>query len=338
MKRNIAVIFGGDSPEHEVSVDSGHAISANMDKKLFNPLPLYVDRRGRWFLTDRFSFVKEKKICKKGEVFLRPNRGLLLKSGVKIRPLKIYKAFPIIHGQSGEDGRLQGSLEIGRVPYVGSGVFSSALCMNKIAAKIYAGKLDIPLLPHVIVRRGEKVPRPSFKYPVFVKPVSLGSSIGVFRADSYGELVRSVNKCLKFEGEIMIEKGVDKAREIVCGILERNGRLASSPCGMIVPRRKFYDYKAKYLDDKGFHLFIPARIEPKVSESIREMSGNLFKAVSAKGLARVDFLMDKKDWRKFYFCEINTLPGFTSHSLYPAVWERAGISMKNLITILLEGD
>ncbi len=343
MKKKIGVIFGGKSPEHEVSIESAKTVCAKFEKAGFTALPLYAPRSGGWRLVPLKTLLAGGKLAG-AEIEPSLARGCFVKKGGSaVRPDAL---FPIIHGSTGEDGVLQGMLELLGIPYTGCGVTASAVGMDKVISKELAALDAIPVLPHVVIRAHQKAAiRPLLKkaeklgFPLFVKPVSQGSSVGVTKVKRASELRAAVLNAFRFDTAVMAEKGVDRAREIVCGVLGSAEGAKASICGEVVPQGKheFYDYEAKYLDDRGMALKMPAPLSAGTAAKLRELSVRIFLALGGSGLARVDFLVDPKDEKKIYFCEINTLPGFTSHSLYPRLWEKTGLKpekvLKELVSI-----
>ncbi|MBI4656576.1 MAG: D-alanine--D-alanine ligase [Elusimicrobia bacterium] len=332
-KLKIGVIFGGSSVEHEVSIDSAKTVCSSLRAGKHEIFPIYVDRKGGWHLVRFKDFTAESEGG--SEITLSPGRGNFI---VRKRSLRLDAAFPVIHGTAGEDGTLQGLLEIMRIPYVGCGVAASALGMDKILTKKIVQLEGLPVLKHVVVDSsnisGRQWVSDSVKmgFPLFVKPVALGSSVGVTKVKRPSELERAVMQALKYDSKAIVEKGVDKAREIVCGILGTEFKARSSVCGEVAPGglHEFYDYNAKYIDEHGFDFTLPARLSGSVSDKIRKTAEAIFKLAGCSGMARVDFLVNPDREKEFYFCEINTIPGFTSHSLYPRLWEATGLQISSL--------
>jgi D-alanine-D-alanine ligase len=341
MKKKIGVIFGGRSPEHEVSIQSARTVCEKLEKAGFTALPFYAPRSGGWRLVPLKDLLAGRPL--KGEG-LEPSLSLgcfVKKDGGCVRP---YVLFPIIHGSTGEDGVLQGMLEMLDIPYTGCGVTASAVGMDKVISKELAALDGIPVLPHVVVRAHQRrAMAPLLKkaarlgFPLFVKPVAQGSSVGVTKVKTLSALRPAVENAFRFDTAVLIEKGVDHAREVVCGVLGSAEGAKASVCGEVVPRGKheFYDYEAKYLDNNGMELRLPAPLSAAVSGELREMTVKIFLALGGSGLARVDFFVDPKNERKVYFCEINTLPGFTSHSLYPRLWEKTGVKPERILKELV---
>ena len=341
MKKRIGVIFGGRSPEHEVSIESAKTVCARLEKAGFSALPFYAPRSGAWRL------VKAKDLLAGGRLEgpeIEPSLGggcFVKKNGGRIRPDAL---FPIIHGSTGEDGVLQGLLELLGIPYVGCGVTASAVGMDKVISKELAARDGIPVLPHVVIRAHQRASMaPLLKkaralgFPLFVKPVAQGSSVGVTKVKRPAELAAAVKEAFRFDTAVMVEKGVDRAREIVCGVLGSPAGARASVNGEVVPRGKheFYDYEAKYLDNDGMELLLPAPLSAAAAARLRGLAVRIFLALGGSGMARVDFFVDPKDERKVYFCEINTLPGFTSHSLYPRLWEKTGLKPEKVLKELV---
>jgi D-alanine-D-alanine ligase len=261
------------------------------------------------------------------------------------RAINVDVIFPVLHGTFGEDGTIQGLLELADIPYVGAGVLGSAAGMDKDIMKSLFIAAELPIVKHVTILRSEwkkdpkKVERAvaKLKYPVFVKPANLGSSVGISKAHNKKELGPAIEEAAKYDRKIVIEQGVggdkEKAREIECSVLGNDEATASVP-GEIVPVKEFYDYNAKYLDE-GSQLIIPAKLSKAETKKVQELAVKAFKAVDCSGLARVDFLMDPNT-RKIYLNEINTMPGFTAISMYPKLWAASGLEYSDLIDRLIQ--
>ena len=344
-RKKIAVVFGGRSPEHEVSIESAKTVCAELAKAGFGVLPLYAPRSGGWRLVSRAALASGGKLA---GVPVEPSlaRGCFVKKGGGlVRPDAV---FPIIHGSTGEDGVLQGLLEMLGLPYAGCGVAASAVGMDKVISKELAAEEGIPVLPHVVIRLSQKDGMtPLLKkalglgFPLFVKPVAQGSSVGVTKVKTSAALKPAVLNAFRFDTSAMIEKGVDRAREIVCGVLGTAARASASVTGEVVPKgaHEFFDYEAKYLDDDGMEFLLPAPLPRATESAMRALAVKVFQALGCSGLARIDFLLERGGKGRFWFCEINTLPGFTSHSLYPRLWARTGKKpsavLKELVGIAL---
>ena len=339
-KINIAVVFGGESPEHTVSIESGHTICREINTDSYNLFCIYISRKGVWSLIDSKKFINGNMISARADILPYPPKKCFLlcgKKDKKISPLKIDVVFPIVHGTTGEDGILQGVFEMLDIPYVGSGVSASSCSINKIMSKFIAQKENISCLEHIALTKSDlPLTQLKLEFPLFIKPVSMGSSVGITKVKKSSQLKKALNLAFKYEDNIMIEKGIEGAREIVCGVLDDGKRLQASVCGEVKPNHDFFDYDAKYLDKKGFDLTIPAKISKKNSDKIRAMSKSIFRSLKCEGFARIDFLMDPSNEDEIYFCEINTIPGFTSHSLYPSLWSFSRIKIKALIERLIK--
>ena len=339
MKKHIGVIFGGRSTEHEVSIESAKTVFENLTLAGYKAVPIYIPQRGAWRLLSPSAFPAGGKAAKdvfsvggnKGKIEVSFEKESFMLDG---KPMKLDAVFPLIHGSTGEDGILQGFLELVGLPYAGSGVLASAAGMDKVLSKDIARGRGLPVLPHVEITRRDKgaiaagvAAAKSLGLPLFVKPVQLGSSVGVTKVKHLKDLAGAVAFAFRFDSRVMIEKGVDRAREIVCGVLGSSLDAASSVTGEVRPKgaHEFFDYEAKYLDDSGMDFLVPAPLSAKTALKIRAMSAEVFKAIGCHGMARVDFLVDPKKETLFYFCEINTIPGFTSHSLYPTLWKNTGL-------------
>ena len=275
-----------------------------------------------------------------------PFEGHALTRRATDRAINVDVIFPVLHGTFGEDGTIQGLLELADIPYVGAGVLGSAAGMDKDVMKSLFRAAGLPIVKHVTFLRSawesepkkiQKLVESKLKYPVFVKPANLGSSVGITKAHNRSELGSCIQEAAKFDRKIIVEQGVggkkEKAREIECSVLGNDKPEASVP-GEIVPSKEFYDYDAKYLDE-GSQLVIPAKLSKAETKKVRELAIAAFQAVDCSGLARVDFLMDPKS-RKLYVNEINTMPGFTAISMYPKLWGATGLSYPDLIDRLVQ--
>lgn len=350
-KLKICLIFGGRSPEHEVSITSACAVASAISQDLYELIPLYVRKDGSMFriaepsdlaaLAGDFReahHIMALRSCR-ATVLPEPGAGLLIFDRSDYRE-NIDVIFPALHGYGGEDGSVQGLARLAGLPCVGSGILGSAAGMDKIVMKSVFHACGLPQTPWISVDiQAWKYHRDStidscinIGIPLFVKPANAGSSIGITKVKHPEELPGAIEKAFKYDRRLVVEKGMD-ARELECGVLG-NDRPAASVIGEIVPHREFYDYQAKY-SEPGTSLIIPADINEEIAESVQQLALSAFQAVDAAGLARVDFLLDKND-EKLYLNEINTMPGFTPISMYPALWEASGISYSALISRLIE--
>ncbi|MFH2202954.1 MAG: D-alanine--D-alanine ligase family protein [Elusimicrobiota bacterium] len=333
---NVLVLCGGRSAERDVSCVSAAAILRNMSSAC-RPLLVYLDGAGLWHLqksADEFARHPEpfRKRFDRNPVHLEPGAKSMLVVGR--RRLRVDVVFPVLHGPYGEDGTIQGLLDFYGLPYVGAGVLGSAAGMDKEFTKRLAREAGVPVLPYVVVcdpRRLGAARR--LKFPVFVKPLRLGSSVGVYRVRRPSALAGAVRKALRYDVAVLVEPGVD-AREIECAVLGERGSVQASVPGEIRPNAEFYSYEAKYLDPNGAELLIPARLTARQSERVRALAVRAFEALGGGGLARVDFLLDRRTGR-LWFNEANTMPGFTAISMYPKLWEASGLSFTRLIDRLI---
>ncbi len=335
----VAVLYGGRSTEYEVSLQSGANIGALLEKNGYRVVPVHVDRENRWFITGKCGDTT-------GGTEVRPsmNGPFRLEEVAGGKGVPADAVFPALHGSYGEDGTMQGLLEMAGAAYVGCGVMASSIGMDKELSKTLAALCGLPVLPHISLHAGDKIDFPdlgcrcaAMGYPVFVKPATLGSSVGVTRVESPAGLEKAVLHAFRFDTRVMVEKGVDMAREIVCGVLGAGGGIRTSLCGEVRPKNahKFYDYDAKYVDPEGIDFVIPADLPAEMSGAMRSLASSFFRGMGGSGLARIDYLLDRAG-KEFYFCEINTIPGFTSHSLYPSLFAKTGIQPEAVVRELVE--
>jgi len=375
-KLRVGVLFGGRSGEHEISLLSAASVFKAIDKDKFEVIPIGITKEGRWVTSGEAERLLSGKppheehhlragdpeatpaaaVLQNGEAFVMPPEphaaGLqpfqtdALARRVSDRAINVDVIFPVLHGTFGEDGTVQGLLELADIAYVGGGVLGSAAGMDKDVMKSLFRAAGLPIVKHVTVLRSEweaqpkkvqKLVESKLTYPVFVKPANLGSSVGISKAHARKELGPAIDEAAKFDRKIVIEEGVGgkrhKAREIECAVLG-NDNPEASIAGEIVPSAEFYDYSAKYLDE-GSQLIIPARLTKSEMKKVQQLAIAAFRAVDCSGLSRVDFLMDPK-MRKIYLNEINTMPGFTSISMYPKLWAASGVSYPDLIERLIQ--
>jgi len=333
VKKRILVLFGGKSQEHEVSKNSARSVVSQLNKEKYEFLAVAIDRTGKWksltssnhlLLGDNFQYKSKSKDLS------------ITKPAIK----GIDVVFPVLHGPYGEDRKIQGMLEMLDLPYIGAGVLASALGMDKISQKKIFAFEGLPVIPWfsfskyewqaVQLRILETISR-KFHYPLFTKPAELGSSIGITKAHDLKELKEGIRDALLYGNEVIVEQGIN-AREIECAILGNENPQASLP-GEIIPSRKFYDYRAKYLDSKS-KLIIPAKASSRIIKKIQDFSLRSFQAIKCSGMARVDFLLEK-DTNILYLNEINTIPGFTEISMYAKLWEATGVGYSELLDRLI---
>jgi D-alanine-D-alanine ligase len=377
-KLRVGVLFGGRSGEHEVSLLSAASVLQAIDKDKYEVVPIGITKDGRWLTAEHAENLLQGKlvieprhlragdpeitqpaaVLARGEAVVVPPEPVHRQSGfvpfqtdashlrrASDRAINVDVIFPVLHGTFGEDGTIQGLLELADIPYVGAGVLGSAAGMDKDIMKSLFIAAEIPIVKHVTVLRSawENEPKKlrqlverKLKYPVFVKPANLGSSVGISKAHNSKELGPAIEEAARFDRKIVIEQGVGgkkhKAREIECSVLGNDEPAASVP-GEIVPVKEFYDYNAKYLDE-GSELVIPAKLTKAETKRVQELAIRAFKAVDCSGLARVDFLMDPV-MRKICVNEINTMPGFTAISMYPKLWAASGLDYPDLIEKLI---
>jgi D-alanine-D-alanine ligase len=377
-KIRVGILFGGRSGEHEVSLLSAASVLQAIDKDKYEVVPIGITKDGKWLTSaDAENLLQGKlmieprhlragdpkttqvaAVLTQGEAVVVPpepvhrERGLMpfqtdaaLLRRASDRAINVDVIFPVLHGTFGEDGTIQGLLELADIAYVGAGVLGSAAGMDKDIMKSLFLAAELPIVKHVTILRSEwgkdpktvqKYVESKLKYPLFVKPANLGSSVGISKAHNGKELGPAIEEAAKFDRKIVIEQGVGgakkKAREIECSVLG-NDEPAASIAGEIVPVKEFYDYNAKYLEE-GSELIIPAKLTKTETKKVQELAVKAFKAVDCSGLARVDFLMDPTT-RKIYLNEINTMPGFTAISMYPKLWAASGLKYPDLIDRLI---
>jgi D-alanine-D-alanine ligase len=346
-KIRVGVLFGGRSGEHDVSLQSAASVIKALDPAKYEIVPIGITREGHWRVGS-------------GALQLLPQ---VLESGEPVTPsvdptgpklLRLTRAvpasnsqpdvdvvFPVLHGTFGEDGTVQGLLELANIPYVGAGVLASAAGMDKDVMKRLFRDAGLPILPWELVLRADWETDPvavrrqiekELRYPLFVKPANLGSSVGISKVHHRFELAAALDLAAQYDRKILIEKGID-AREIECSVLGNDHPQVSVP-GEVVPVNEFYDYEAKYVKE-GSKLVIPAELTPLQTDKVQEVAIRAFQAVDGAGMGRVDFLLDRKRGQ-VYLNEINTIPGFTSISMYPKLWEATGIPYSRLLDRLIE--
>lgn len=374
-KLRVGVLFGGRSGEHEISLLSAASVLKSINPEKYEVVPIGITKQGQWLSEVhaekllRGETVPEESgrhlragdpqatstaaVLARGEAVIVPpvpESGSLTpfqtQAGAAERGINVDVIFPVLHGTFGEDGTIQGLFELADIPYVGAGVLGSAAGMDKDVMKRLFAAAGLPIVKHVTLLRNHWESDPKkiireierrLKYPVFVKPANLGSSVGISKARNRKELGPAVETAAGYDRKIVIEQGVggkkQKARELECSVLG-NDEPQASIVGEIVPSAEFYDYSAKYLEE-GSQLIIPAKITKRQMKEVQEMAMRAFQAVDCSGLSRVDFLMDPKSG-KIYLNEINTMPGFTSISMYPKLWAASGLEYPDLIDRLIQ--
>lgn len=348
-KIKIGVVFGGRSGEHEVSLVSAESVMNALDKKKYQAISIGITKAGEWVV----GKPKLLELFKQGKI----------KKGSRLPPeilTKVDVVFPVLHGTYGEDGTIQGLFEMLNAPYVGAGVLGSAVGMDKVVQKQLCEQAGLPVVKYVWFLKGEwkkKIPRQAqdarfsnsargggkigilrhiekiLKYPVFVKPANMGSSVGISKAKNRRELSAGINLAIKYDNKILVEQAVSNAREIECSVLGNDDPISSLP-GEIISSGEFYDYNAKYVDGQSRSI-IPAKLSLKITSAIRRLACQVFLTTNCSGMARVDFLLDNKR-QKIYVNEINTIPGFTSISMYPKLWQASGLSFGDLLDALID--
>ncbi|GAB6090471.1 D-alanine--D-alanine ligase family protein [Spirochaeta dissipatitropha] len=342
----IAILFGGKSGEHEVSCISAASILKAIDRQLHEPVLIGIDHSGIWHLQDTpgqkavlqrdFSLKVEKQESFR-QIQFQPGPGLISEN----RSLEIDMCFPVLHGTFGEDGTVQGLLELLDIPYVGSGVPGSSISMDKELSKLLWQEKGLPVVPWLTLHKHTYINNPdevmdeiveTIGLPAFIKPARGGSSVGVYKAHNREELASCILEAFSYDIKLLAEMHID-AIEIECSVLG-NSRVETFPPASIQPTHEYYDYEAKYQDPDGARFTIPANVPESVCNRIRDYAATAFKAVEARGLARVDFFYHQAD-NKFYINEINTMPGFTEISLFPRMCAHGGLSYGELIQKLL---
>jgi len=350
-KIKVGLIFGGRSGEHEVSFCSASSIIKAIDKDKYSVVPIGITKEGRWISPrDSELALQSGRIEGKGTVTLlnnpsgtalvRIDNNQRLDKSSTLEKLDVI--FPVLHGPYGEDGTVQGLLELADIPYVGAEVAASAISMDKDLMKTIFQQKDLPILKWLTIKRKEwqkdkekilSIIQNNFEYPLFVKPTNLGSSVGITKVHKKEELDKAINLAASYDRKILIEEGLEEVREIECGVLG-NDEPQVSVVGEVRPAGEFYDYDSKYIDEKT-QLIVPTDLPEEVSEKVQQIALLAFKAVDAAGMARIDFFVSKKE-NKIYLSEINTIPGFTSNSMYPRLWEASGIPYPELIDQLIQ--
>jgi D-alanine-D-alanine ligase len=337
----VGVLFGGRSVEHEVSVVSAQGVMAAIDPNRFKAVPIGVTRQGTWLTTTQTEQALERIRMEQLRSLDEPlGNGILYRTAALGALRRLDVVFPLIHGTNGEDGTLQGLLELAGIPYVGAGVAASALGMDKGLQKAFFRHHNFPVVSDVEVRTSEwrrdpqsvmKAVEATIGYPAFVKPANGGSSVGTSKARSREDLESAIGEAFQYDRKILVEEAID-AREVEVAVLG-NDEPEASPVGEITYNAEFYDYTAKY-DDPTTGLHIPADIPEEIAERLRQTAIEAYRIIDCAGFARVDFFLTPDG--RHYINEVNTIPGFTPMSMYPKLWEHAGLSYRDLITRLIE--
>jgi len=344
-KINVAILFGGKSAEHEVSLQSAKNVFDAIDKEKYNPILIGIDKSGKWLSNDSSQLLLDtdsprlvKLNHSSDTIVLAPQScGKISSLTGKKNNISIDVAFPILHGPSGEDGTVQGLLKLANIPFVGASVLGSAVGMDKDVMKRLLRDANIPIGKFIVLKAEDSTPdyediKERIGSPFFIKPANMGSSVGVSKVHNKSEYSEAVRFAFDYDLKIIIEEYI-KGREIECSVLGNSNPIASVP-GEIIPQHEFYSYEAKYIDENGAHLKIPAKIPNKITEQIQYLAIKTFQILSCEGLARVDFFL--KENGNVFVNEINTIPGFTKISMYPKLWEATGISYTDIIDRLIQ--
>lgn len=347
-KLKVGIIFGGRSVEHEVSLLSAKAVLNNINTEIYDIYPIFIDKNGLWHRVNIAEWLEDGELEVHSKSILTPSLNHdnpvffeIEDSKVK-NQVKLDAVFPVLHGTHGEDGAIQGMLELMGIPFVGASVLGSAIGMDKLVMKAVLNEASLPIVPYFgfysykwesdkETIRNETMQK--IGYPCFVKSANLGSSVGISKVDSEKDLNQAIDDSCKYSNRILIEKAISNPREIEISVLGHEDPIASLP-GEIIPHRDFYDYTAKYLEE-GTGLIAPAQINEDLTKKLRVLAVETFKALDCSGMARVDFLINAET-EELFIGEINTIPGFTQISMYPKLWEITGISFTELITKLFD--
>lgn len=342
-KIKLGVIFGGTSTEHEVSIVSGTSVIKNLDKEKYEIYPIYINKNGEWF-----KYTYQNQEFKVGDEIIGKEKIENICEYLK----KLDKVFPVLHGLGGEDGTIQGLLELLKIPYVGTRVLGSSICMDKAYTKLIFEKAEIPQAEYVYIRKNEddyifiekdfteekcdiyeliqKITE-KIEFPMFIKPSNSGSSVGINRANNALELAKAIEYASNYDNKILIEEKIN-GREIECAVLG-NEEVEASCLGEILAAEEFYTFSAKYQNQES-KTVMPADLPENLSNEVRNLAKKAYKAADCKGLSRVDFFVDDKN-NKIYINEINTMPGFTQISMYPKLWEKSGMKYTELLDKLI---
>lgn len=347
-KLSVCILFGGISPEHEVSLRSAESVLNTIDHSKYNVFPVGITKEGNWILFGGKDYSmlpsgewKTYKDNRRATISPIRGQGLLIFEGDNVVRERIDVVFPVLHGENGEDGAMQGLLQMAGIPYVGPHVAASAVAMDKTLTKLVADQAKVPQAAWQLVHRSDlnchmdrvvAAVEAAFSYPVFVKPAGTGSSVGVSKAVDSEALRAALKAAAAFDEKILVEEFI-RGREVEVAVMGNESPVASV-CGEIDSGADFYDYDAKYITDTSV-AYIPARIDEDVSEAVREMAVRIYQAIGCRGLSRVDFFVTYDD-NHVVFNEINTLPGFTSISMYPKLFAASGIPYSNLIDGLIQ--
>lgn len=341
--RNVLVLFGGVSPEHEVSIESAASVIGTLSRHTV--VPVYITREGKWLLYDgKLDNIRGIDWEKFGTPTVlspdRVNRGLMRIVGDKVKIIPVDVVLPVLHGPNGEDGTIQGLCELAGIPYVGCGVTASSVAMDKATTKLIARGMKIPQADFLVFgedtlreNMGEALKKIRYKlgYPLFVKPSCGGSSIGISKVSNRKELIQAIETALEYSSRVVFEKSID-GREIEVGIFGTGITAKASVAGEAIPDGEFYDFEAKYQNPNS-KTIVPANISDEITQKVQKYALSLYNAIDCRGLSRVDFFLTKDG--RILFNEINTVPGFTPISMYAQMWEACGVSRQDLIEGLI---
>ncbi len=356
----VGLIFGGKSGEHEVSLASAQSVARTMDRDKYNVVLIGIRKDGSWVVGNnalkQLAAASPTPLLASGDLNGTPSANHL--EAVDTRELipsnpagpasasplaSIDVAFPLVHGPYGEDGTIQGLLELADIPYVGAGVAASAVGMDKDLMKSVFRAHNLPQVDWMVVLRRDWETKPeetirriegAFGYPCFIKPANLGSSVGITKAHNWDELAQALATAAQYDRKLLAERAAEDAREIECSVLGNDDPIASFP-GEIVPKREFYDYAAKYAAESATDLIVPADLPADVTRLVQEIAVRAFQAIDCSGMARVDFFVERST-NRVLLNEINTIPGFTAISMYPKLWEASGLPYAALVDRLIQ--
>ena len=344
-KINVGILFGGKSAEHEVSLQSARNVYEALDREKYNPVLIGIAKNGQWLLSDESRFLLDTDDPKRirlnpsnEKIALAPESGGIISnlgSGQSDHAIDVI--FPILHGPFGEDGTVQGLLKLADIPFAGAGVLASAAGMDKDVMKRLLRDAGIPIGKFLVCHSHRPLPpfaeiEAELGSPLFIKPANMGSSVGISKVRGEAEFTAAIKEAFQYDTKIIIEEYI-KCREIECAVLGNDDPAASVP-GEVIPSHEFYSYDAKYLDENGATLEIPAKLDDECQSRIRELAIKVFQTLCCEGLSRVDFFLRENG--EILVNEINTMPGFTKISMYPKLWEASGIGYTELISRLIE--
>lgn len=346
-KLRVGILFGGKSVEHEISILSAKNVVEALDKKKYEPLLIGIDKKGHWHFVDHVESLLESKNLMKLKISnLGKYANLSMipsKSEAQLVPIQSKKTipldviFPILHGPFGEDGTVQGFLKLANIPFVGPGVLGSAICMDKAITKKLLKEAGISIADFITLKNSQIVPTFSeiisqIGLPFFIKPANLGSSVGIHKVKDETDFTKAIQDAFQYDSKVLLEKSIE-GRELECGVLGNDMPIASA-VGEIIPQYEFYSYEAKYLDENGAKLKIPADLSREIIQRVQALSIQVFKILECEGMARVDYFLTKD--LEILVSEVNTIPGFTKISMYPKLFEAVGISYSSLIDRLIQ--